>query len=57
MGSKKILARLVLDQPETHWPADSTGSEILKKYGLVDTKKYRRHTPPYSAPFLEMRYP
>ena len=51
-GPKKILARLKLDQPETHWPADSTGSEILKKYGLVDTKKYCRRTPPYTAPFL-----
>ena len=51
-GPKKILARLKLNQPETHWPADSTGSEILKRYGLVSSKKYRRHTPPYTAPFL-----
>ena len=51
-GPKKILARLKLDQPETHWPADSTGSEILKKYGLVGKKKYCRRTPPYTAPFL-----
>jgi transposase InsO family protein len=51
-GPKKILTRLKLDQPETRWPADSTGSEILKRYGLVGTKKYRRRTPPYTAPFL-----
>ena len=56
-GPKKILARLKLDQPETHWPADSTGSEILKRYGLVAIKKYRRHTPPYTAPFLECAAP
>ena len=56
-GPKKILARLKLDQPEIHWPANSTGSEILKRYGLVDTKKYRRHTPPYTAPFLECTAP
>ena len=57
-GTKKILARLKKrDEPETHWPADSTGSEILKRYGLVATKKYRRHTPPYTAPFLKCAAP
>jgi transposase InsO family protein len=51
-GPKKILSRLRLDQPAVKWPADSTGNEILKRYGFVKTRKYRQHTPPYTSPFL-----
>ena len=52
-GPRKILAKLRNDQPEINWPADSTGNKILKKRGLVYPRKYRYHTPPYAAPFME----
>ena len=51
MGAKKDTGKAQIDQPERHWPADSTSSEILKRYGLVGKKKYCRRTPPYVAPF------
>jgi transposase InsO family protein len=51
-GPKKILSRLRLDHTDIKWPADSTGSEILKRHGYVKIRKYRQHTPPYTEPFL-----
>lgn len=51
-GPRKILAKLKSDCPEIKWPADSTGNNILKKYGLVQPRKHRRRTPPYTAPFV-----
>jgi transposase InsO family protein len=51
-GPKKILAVLRGHQPDTSWPADSTGHDILKRHGLVRPRKYRRHVPPYTEPFL-----
>lgn len=51
-GPRKIIAKLKNDYPDTKWPADSTGNNILKKYGLVQPRKRRHRTPPYTAPFL-----
>jgi len=51
-GPRKILAKLRNDHPETKWPADSTGNDILKKHGYVLPKKRRRHIPPYTTPFI-----
>lgn len=51
-GPKKILAKLRNDCPEIKWPADSTGNVILKKHGFVQPRKYRRHVPPYTEPFI-----
>jgi putative transposase len=50
-GPKKLLARLREDYPDTRWPALSTASEILRRRGLVKTRRPRHHTPPYSEPF------
>ncbi|MDD3678479.1 MAG: helix-turn-helix domain-containing protein, partial [Dehalococcoidales bacterium] len=52
-GPKKILARLRNEYPEIEWPADSTGNDILKRHGLVIPRKYRRHVPAYTKPFLD----
>ena len=51
-GPKKILSKLRADHPDVPWPADSTGNEILKRRGFVHPRKYRRHVPPYTEPFL-----
>ena len=56
-GPKKILARLRDVRPNTKWPADSTGHDILKRYGLVKTRKYRQRTPAYTKPFLHCDAP
>jgi len=52
-GPKKIIAKLRADHPNEKWPADSTGNNILKKYGLVQPHKHRHRTPPYTTPFLD----
>jgi len=39
------------------WPAVSTVGEILKRQGLVRARRFRRHTPRYTEPFLECDRP
>lgn len=39
------------------WPAVSTRSRILGLHGLVRRRKRRRHTPPWSEPFLNANSP
>lgn len=56
-GPKKIIARLEKLHPESSWPAPSTAGSILKKEGLVNARRRRQHTPPYSEPFQECRRP
>ncbi len=56
-GSRKLLAWLKSHQPEKRWPAASTTSEILKRHGMVKTRRKRHHTPPYSQPFLKSNQP
>ncbi len=51
-GSRKLLAYLQSHQPDKCWPAASTTSEILKRHGLVQSRRKRHHTPAYSEPFL-----
>lgn len=51
-GPKKILAKLRDEYPAIKWPADSTGNNILKRHGFVIPRKYRRHVPAYTEPFL-----
>jgi len=50
-GPKKIIARLEKLHPGSAWPAPSTAGSILKKEGLVNARRRRQHTPPYSQPF------
>jgi transposase InsO family protein len=56
-GPRKIMAKLRSDQPEIKWPADSTGSSILKKHGLVQPRRRRRHVPSYTTPFINCDQP
>lgn len=51
-GPKKIIAKLKMQHPEERWPAVSTAGDILKKQGLVQPRKKKRRTPPYTEPFL-----
>jgi transposase InsO family protein len=56
-GPKKVVASLKQKYPEIHWPVVSTTQSILYKEGLVNPRKIRRHTPPYSQPFQECLKP
>ena len=51
-GPRKVIAKLRSDYPDTRWPADSTAHDILKRHGLVRSRKYRHRTPAYTEPFL-----
>lgn len=51
-GPRKVVAKLRNDYPEIKWPADSTSNDILKRYGLVQPRKYKRRMPPYTEPFI-----
>lgn len=56
-GPKKLRARLVELYSNENWPAISTIGDILKKHGLVEPRKKRRHVPPYAQPFLDCTKP
>jgi len=51
-GPKKLLALLQRQCPQQQWPARSTIAAILKRHGLVQPRRRRRHLPPYDRPFL-----
>jgi len=51
-GPKKVKAWLERQWPELSWPAASTVGDILKRYGLVKPRRYRRRTPGYTEPFV-----
>src|SRR5215467_7442554 len=50
-GPGKVLDWLRRKRPELKWPADSTGGAILKRAGLVQSRKRRRRVAPYNEPF------
>lgn len=52
-GPRKLRAQLELDHPECAWPAASTIGEILKREGLVRSRRPRRRAPPMGDPFVE----
>ena len=41
-GPKKLLAKLWREDPELAWPSASTGSEILRREGLMQPRRRRR---------------
>lgn len=51
-GPKKVVAWLKEHHQEERWPAVSTVSEILKREGLVNSRRKRHRTPPYTTPFI-----
>lgn len=44
-GAKKLLARLQRLEPEVEWPSESTFGRILKRRGLVESRRRIRRTP------------
>ena len=56
-GPKKVVAWLEGHHPEKRWPAASTASGILKREGLVKSRRKKRRTPPYTEPFNECNRP
>jgi transposase InsO family protein len=51
------MALLRRQQPDKPWPADSTASELLKRYGLVRPRRRRRTVGPYELPFQDCNAP
>jgi transposase InsO family protein len=56
-GPKKVVAWLEEHYPEERWPAASTASGILKREGLVKSRRRKRKTPPYTEPFNKCHRP
>lgn len=56
-GPKKVIVWLEEQYPEGDWPSSSTAGEILKRQGLVQTRKKRRRVPAYTEPFKECDEP
>ncbi|WP_372426945.1 IS481 family transposase, partial [Salinarimonas chemoclinalis] len=44
-GPRKIVAKLAAQMPEVTWPAPSTAGEILKRAGLVTSRRPPRRAP------------
>jgi transposase InsO family protein len=56
-GSRKLVVWLKRHHPETTWPVASTVENILKKEGLTNARRYKRHVPRYTEPFSECKNP
>ncbi len=56
-GPRKLLDRLGHQDPQTAWPAVSTGGAILKRHGLVTPRRHRRRQPVASVALREGRHP
>jgi transposase InsO family protein len=50
-GPKKVVDYLRTQEPQQQWPVDSTVGEILKRAGLVRSRRRRRRVPPDTEPF------
>jgi len=51
-GPRKLLVVLRQKEPKVEWPATSTAGEILKRHGLVDSRRRRRATAGLPRPAL-----
>ena len=56
-GPKKLLEILQRQRPEVRWPVQSTIGAILKRHGLVRSRRRCRKTPPYEQPFAGYDHP
>jgi putative transposase len=56
-GPRKLRAYLNRRSPDEHWPATSSMGELLKREGLVQKRRKRRRTPPYSEPLAHAMAP
>ena len=51
-GPRKLKAWLARHHPDLNIPVPSTIGEILKRHGLVVSRRRSRRTPPYTEPFV-----
>lgn len=56
-GPVKIYHQLKRQHPDIKLPAPSTIAHWLKKNGLVNKRKIRKHVPPYTEPFIAAQSP
>ena len=56
-GPVKVLDYLRLRAPDRPWPAPSTAGAILKRHGLVTSRRRRRDVVPSSRPMTPMTAP
>ncbi|HET6931728.1 MAG TPA: IS481 family transposase [Candidatus Acidoferrum sp.] len=49
-GARKIRLWLQRQKPGREWPAASSIGELLKREGLIQGRRVRRKSPPYSGP-------
>lgn len=52
-GPRKLLAVLERTEPDRDWPAASTVGDLLKREGLVQSRRRRRHATPTTQPFAD----
>jgi transposase InsO family protein len=45
-GPRKIVSKLATGQAEIEWPSASTAGEILKRAGMICSRRFRRRGPP-----------
>lgn len=56
-GPKKLRAVLARRAPETAWPAPSSMGDLLRREGLIRSRRRRRTPLPLSRPFAPVRAP
>ena len=54
-GARKIVQSLMRKQPKKVWPATSSIGDLLKREGLIQGRRVRRRTPPYTDPLQHAR--
>lgn len=56
-GARKLVPWIAAQQPEIVLPAPSTITEILRRHGLIEPRRRRKRTPPYTQPFAAIASP
>ena len=56
-GPKKVVAWLRNREPDVPWPAPSTAGDLLDRAGLVQRRKGRRRSAPWSQPLVTAEHP
>lgn len=56
-GPKKVMDWLRRTHPAVAWPADSTAGVVLKRAGLVQSRRRRRRVAPHGEPFAACEQP
>ena len=56
-GPKKLVAWLRDREPDVLWPAPSTVGDLLDRAGLVQRRKGRRRSTPWSQPLVPAEHP